>query len=726
MGFRDLKLLPSYNSNTDDVLNDFYIKALNKAVSYKRIAGFFSSASLAISAQGIGGLLKNNGHMQLIVSPRLTSQDTKVIKKAIKTPEEIIEDNMLNEIEQIYGIKGLIENDYVTALGWLLANKLLEIKVAVVYDKNKELLDFYKLKEQGIFHMKVGILEDINGDIISFSGSINETASAWTSNIEEFKVFKQWEPGQSEYCNSDIKKFDLYWNDVLEGVKVYRIPEAVEKNIIKMVPNDYDIDRFMVREAQNYYRGHLVHNTDKGCGSKINLFDYQKKAIELWNENNNSMIFEMATGTGKTIAAIGCMASVVDKKSPIVFFIICPQNTLLLQWEENIKDMKLRHDEHVIADSTNINWRNELEKLLLCMNVGKYDSAIVYSTFDTYYSKDFINIITSNKKNINYMIVADEVHGLGSKQRSRGLLDIYNLRLGLSATPERWFDEIGTDRIINYFSNNKFEFGLHDALTKINQLTGKTYLTPYRYIPLFTHLEDNELEQYNELSKKILNLSRRAKTDNDLEDILENIIFQRANIHKNAINKYDLLEKILDELGNGVRDLIIYLSDKQMDRVISMTSLRNIRVHKFVQSKGVTKSKKYGGRTEREDIIKRFMDKDYQILLAIKCLDEGIDIPSAEMAILMSSSTNPREYIQRIGRVIRRYPGKEEASIYDMIIIPSYDRMDPRLKQLEFRIFEKEINRIIEIAKNARNSSEIIIDVYNILEEVQNEFKKDF
>jgi superfamily II DNA or RNA helicase len=648
MGFRDLDVLLSYNSSIHDILNEFYIKVLSEAVSYKRIAGFFSSTSLAVSARGISGLINNKGNMQLLVSPKLSSQDIEIIEKATKNPEEIIQNRMLNEIERIHGIEGLIEKDYIIALGWLLANSLLEIKVATVYDNDGKLLDHEELKKSGLFHMKVGILEDKNGDVISFSGSINETASAWINNVEEFKVFKQWELGQSDYCNSDIKKFDLYWNDLAENVKVYRMPEAVEKKIIKMVPNNYDINK--VKKARN---------KDENYGLQINLFDYQKKAIKLWNKYNYSMIFEMATGTGKTIAAIGCMTSVIHKKAPIVFFIICPQSTLLLQWKDDIETINLKHDEYVIADSTNRNWRNELENLLLSMQVGKYKTTIVYSTFDTYCSRDFINIIVNNKKNINYMIIADEVHGLGSKKRSEGLLHVYNLRLGLSATPERWFDEIGTNRIINYFSDNKFEFDIHDALTTINPLTGRTYLTPYKYIPLFTNLEDEEIENYNELTKKISGLSVKAKSDSELEDVLENIIFQRANIHKSAINKYKLIEKIFDEMGDDVEGLIIFLSDNQINKVVNIASSRNIRVHKFTQSKGVLKSKDYGGRTEREDIIKKFIEKDYQALLAIKCLDEGIDIPSAKTAILMSSSTNPREYIQRIGRVIRRFPNPE-------------------------------------------------------------------
>lgn len=705
MSLRDLDLKASYDSGIEDnLLDDFYIKTLGNAVEYCRIAGFFSSTSLAVSARGVRGLVENEGKMKLIVSPRLSREDVEMIEQVAIAPETILENNMLREINDI---ENFMINDHVAALGWLLAKGILEIKVALVYDDAGNVLDYEQANEKGLFHIKVGIIKDVDNDILSFSGSINETASGWIRNIEEFKVFKLWEPGQYEYCRGDVEKFNIYWNNGTNNVKIFNMPEAVKKRIIEKSPQDINEISCLNENRAKYI------NKEVDIG--ISLFDYQKQAIKLWHKNNKKLIFEMATGTGKTRAAIGCMASIIGKYKPIVFFVICPQGTLALQWKDDIEFLKINCDENVLADSTIKNWRNNLENKLLAMAAGMTETCVVYATFDTFAGSDFMRIVTENKYNTKYMLIGDEVHGLGSQKRSQGLLDIYDYRLGLSATPDRWFDESGTKKLQEYFGKEKFEFTIKDALTTINPLTNKTYLTPYKYIPIFTTLTDEEMEKYNSLSKKITWLYNKAKTDEDAVAKLENLMFLRASIHKSAFNKYAELEKILDKIGKDIKDTIIFVSDQQMQTAIEIVSNRHIHAHKYTEKEGKRSLKKYNRMTERQYIIDKFKLNDYQVLLAIKCLDEGLDIPSAETAILLASNSNPREYVQRIGRIIRRYPGKEEATLYDIIIVPNYNRMNPDLRALEKRIFEKEMVRVFEISNNAVNSAEIVRDVFSFL-----------
>lgn len=708
MGLRDLDLKASYDSGIgDNVLEDFYIKALSNAVEYCRIAGFFSSTSLAVSARGVRGLIENKGKMKLIVSPRLSKEDVEIIEQATISPETVLENNL---IEEINDIENFVFNDHIAALGWLMAKGILEIRVALVYNDDGNVLDYEQVNEKGLFHIKVGIMKDANGDILSFSGSINETASGWVRNVEEFKVFKIWEPGQDEYCKGDIMKFYTYWNNGVNNVKIFEMPEAVKKKIIEKSPQD-------INDIKCLSKSRIKKQKEETVDIGINLFGYQKQAIELWKNNSYKLICEMATGTGKTITAIGCMASVINKYKPIVFFIICPQGTLALQWKEDIEKLNINYDYYVLADSTVKNWRTDLERNLLSIAAEMIETCIVYATFDTFSGKDFTRIVTENKYNTTYMLVGDEMHGLGSRKRSRGLLDVYDFKLGLSATPDRWFDEFGTAKLREYFGKEKFEFSIRDALITVNPLTNKTYLTPYKYIPFFTTLTDEEIEQYNSLSKSITRLYNKAKNSEEEADRLENLMFLRANIHKSAFNKYVEFEKILDELGKDIKDTIIFVSDQQIGKAIDILSRRRICVHKYTESEGKRPLKKYGGMTERQYIISKFKSNDYQALLAIKCLDEGIDIPSAETAILLASSTNPREYIQRIGRIIRRYPEKEVATLYDIIIVPDYCRMNPELRILEKKIFDKEMIRVFEIAENAINSSEIVREIFLVTQE---------
>lgn len=709
MGLKELDLKVSYESGTDDLLNNFYIKVLEQAVEYNRISGFFSSTSLAVSARGVKGLVDNGGKMRLIMSPRLSEEDISAITNATTSPEKVLESNLLKEIDSI---EDLITNDHVAALGWLIAHEILEIKIAVVYDDKGNLLDYEEAEEKGLFHIKVGIIEDKKGDMISFSGSINETASGWMHNVEEFKVFKMWQGEQQDYCKSDMEKFNSYWDTTgKNNIKIYDMPDAVKKSLLKRAPRDInDIKCWKQTKKKN-------DNKKSNLIEGLSLFDYQLEAIQMWWNNGKRLICEMATGTGKTRTAIGCISKLLTVNKAIVIFVVCPQGTLGLQWKDDIDKLKIRLDDFVVADSTIPKWRMKLEDKLLDITLETSKNCIVYTTFDTFSSVDFIKIVTENKGKIKYMLIGDEVHGLGATVVSRGLLDIYEYRLGLSATPNRWFDELGTSKIMNYFGNKTFEFTIKDALITINPLTNKTYLTKYVYKPIFTVLSDEEIQRYSSLSKQIISQFNRAKNDSDALKKLENMMFMRAAIHKSAVNKYGILEQILDIEDDNIHDMIIFVSDKQMQEVINIMSRRRIRVHKFTKDEGTKIMSIYSGRSERQYIIDKFKKGDFDALLAIKCLDEGIDIPSADKAILLASSTNPREYIQRIGRVIRRYPGKEEATIYDIIIKPEYSRMSPELIKMEKRIFDKELVRVFEIAENAENNADIAKLIFDVKRE---------
>ena len=195
--------------------------------------------------------------------------------------------------------------------------------------------------------------------------------------------------------------------------------------------------------------------------------------------------------------------------------------------------------------------------------------------------------------------------------------------------------------------------------------------------------------------------------------------FQRAGIEKKARNKYNELKKILDEIADDISDTIIFVDPGQIDEVMRILASRNITATPYTQQQGTKPSEKYGGRSEREYIIECFKRQKYQVLVAIKCLDEGIDIPSAKRAIVMASSSNPREYVQRIGRIIRQAPGKYQADIYDMIIKPDLNGFNDEMRQLELHIFKKEMDRVLDLSRNALDNVTVCNTVYSILREVQ-------
>ncbi len=703
MGMREIKLKESYESGIDDLIKDFYIPVLKKSISYDRITGFFSSSSLAIAARGIAGLAKNKGKMRLIVSPKLSMDDVNAIMRANENPKDIIEKAMIKEIEDI---EDDFQRDHVNALSWMIAKGLLQIKIAYVYNDLGKPLTANEIENSGLFHQKIGILKDLEGDVITFSGSINETARGWLSNIEEFKVFKFWELGQNPYCASDITKFETIWNDKRKGMKILSLPDAVTKKLIEFAPDNLN-DLLTIKKYKNYNRVSKI-------ASQLNLFIYQQQALLMWLENSKKLLFEMATGTGKTRAALGCIEAAKKSANKLMVFIACPQNTLSFQWKNDIELVKIYYDDCLIADSSNRIWKEELEEKLINISIEMYKVVFVFVTHRTFCSSTFIRIISKYKRETKYFLIGDEVHGLGAKTARKGLIDIYDFRLGLSATPRRWYDDVGTSIIYNFFGEKTYEFSIKQALQTINPLTNKPYLASYYYYPKFASLSNDELEGYAKLTNKIKKLNKLSNKDDEYRNYLDYLKFERANIHKNCKEKYKAFAEILDEMSN-IEDLIIFVSPEQLNTVMVQLGERGIIAHKFTEEENTKPCKDYGGLSERQYIINKFKEGKYKALVAIKCLDEGIDIPSAKNAIILASSTNPREYIQRIGRVIRQCKGKSYAYIYDVIVVPDYTKLDNSLVDFEKMIFEKEMVRIVEIAENAMNNAAACAIVYDVL-----------
>lgn len=702
MGLREIEYRYTYDSDTSNLIEEFYNPVLAQAIEYKRIAGFFSSTCFAVAAEGVRELIDNGGVMKMIVSPRISKSDADMIKMAYEDPEGLINKIMLSTVD---AAKESLEKDSIAAMGWMIVNELLEIKIAVVYDDDGNLMSCEDIEEKGLFHIKTGIITDAEGDVISFSGSINETASGWVKNSEQFEVHRMWVSGQEGYCKDQIQRFDEYWSGSRGFTKVYDIPDAAKRKLLEKAADDIE----QIECLKKYKKKKAAEKSKKKqVKSDIDLYFYQNDAFNMWIENDYRMLFQMATGTGKTRTAIACMHHMFKTIDNLMVIICCPQNTLSLQWKAEIEKLKAYDGTMIIADSSNTKWRAQLEECILDISLGMCKNAIVFACSKTFCSKDFVRLISSAKDQVQYLIIGDEAHGLGASEASKGLLDIYQYRIGLSATPSRWFDDYGTRIIENYFGNKTFEFSIYQALHTENPSTGKNYLTPYKYDPVFVHLTEEEVFSYEEATKKITKARRFKDNDEDAQKRYEMLLMARANIYKNAEKKFDALNKILDDVKDDIEDTIIFVSDEQINRVIGILSQRNISAKKYTKDTGSRPLRKYRGKTERQYVIGEFTDHTVQVLVAIKCLDEGIDIPSAKRAIIMASSSNPREFIQRVGRVIRTSDNKEEAEIYDMTVVPDVKHLNSDLLKFELDVFDKEQNRIFDISKNSQNSVEVL------------------
>lgn len=684
MGLKDISFELAYESgeNSEDLLETFYIPVLEQSSRYYRIAGFFSSTALSVAATGIEGLIHNNGEMYLLVSPELSVDDYRIIQEYGHITEEM-------EMFQDFHI-GMDPDEHLRALAWLLDSGKLKIKIVVP-----------KRGHLSIFHEKIGVFFDNDGNLVSFSGSINETAQAWLYNIEEFKVFCSWKPGQSDYLNKDLKRFLDYWKGNRKALAdVYDVPNAIREKIISAKPKDLHDLRIMERYTER------KKAIDSG---KLSLFDHQERMVQAWVDNNYAILAEMATGTGKTRSAIGCMLKKLKDNERLLVIISTPQNTLSRQWKLDFQELGISLGNSVIIDGTNPKWRRDFEYVLIDLNTGFYSTAVVFTTHKTSSNASFLEIVDRAKKNTKVLFICDEVHAIATEKQEAALHPEYEYRIGLSATPDRMFDSHGTKLIREYFGNRSFTFDIHDALNTINPKTGKPFLNAYEYHPIFVSLTDYE---YNEYKKKTRQLAiESAKEDAD-EDRIQDLRIRRAGILKNAENKYSALQLILGEIGpKNIQDTLLFVSDKQIEKCMKLLSDNHISRAKITEEESASKIVNIQGETERQKYITDFKKHNLQILLAIKCLDEGIDIPNARIALLMSNGTNPREYIQRIGRVIRQAQDKSTSHIYDFIAT-SPNRNDTS-------ILCHEAKRAKQIAQNALNNNEVVkaflergVDIY--------------
>lgn len=660
MAYRDLHLKETYDSDEDDILNDFYVPALSNSVRYDRLAGYFSSTALAASAKGMARFLRNGGKMRLVTSVQLSKEDYQAVKKGLAKPEEAIS----RMLEEKLNMADRLEKDHISALAWMISRENLEIKIAVPLARDGE---FYtgKLDKNSIFHIKTGIMYDDDGNMVSFGGSINETGKAWHDNVEEFKVFCNWKAGQDIYLANDTRKFEKFWYARSTHTRVFDLPTAVRERLIRWAPDTES-------EAAAKISGKAPTEPE--------LRDYQSEAVERWFANDMHGIFEMATGTGKTRAAISCIERVLSdpKTEHTLIVIACPYQHLVTQWTNELNKWGFESRE---AYDQSASWMTDLGNRIVYLNDGVLKNLIIVTTHSTFSGGKFVTMIKSCKK--RSLIIADEVHKMGSEKNLEGLLGTYNYRLGLSATPERYFDEEGTKSLLDFFGGVIYRFELDEAIRR-------GYLVHYLLFPHVVYMTEGESFQYHSYSLKIA--IEANKDPPDLDKILR-LSLKRSNIIKAAKNKLEKLREILVD-NAGLDHCLVYCAGEQLDAATSILHDSKIFFHRFTFRES---------NAERAKLLNEFDAGDKDALLAVRCLDEGVDIPSTKIAIILASSRNPIEFIQRRGRILRQHLGKERAIIHDLIVMPTSLPANEIYTESEKAIVRNELKRLEEFASSSDN-----------------------
>lgn len=711
LSLQDINIKKEYRSLIDNVVKDFYIPLLNEAVEYNRAVGFFSSSILAEISKGISGLVKNGGKIKIVASPYLSEEDVNAIKTGYEMRDEIVKSAIRRELREA---ENEFEAQRLNLLANLIAQNILDIKIAFIESENK----------MGMYHEKMGIIVDSAGNVIAFSGSMNESATALTVNYETIDVYCSWNDEQDRVI-SKMNAFTSIWNDSEPNVHIIDFPELDEEIIKKYkitFPN-YNIDEIEFDQKPLSCIKSVVNDSNV-LGPRIpqgfSFHNYQLDAISNWAENNYRGIFDMATGTGKTYTGLGAVLKLSNTlNNKLAVIIVCPYQHLVEQWVEDIIKFNISPIIGYSASSQK-DWKSKLECAVRDQKLhvrGK--EFLCFICTNATYSSKYVQLQLAKIKGDSLFIV-DEAHNFGARYLSNLLSERINYRLALSATLDRHNDPEGTEKLYSYFGEKCIEYSLERAINEKK-------LTRYKYYPIVVNLNSDELDKYQKLSKDILKcLKKQADGSTGLNERGKKLALQRARLVAAAENKIYKLEDIISPyVGNnhilvycGSACLHNFLSDESD---ISDDDLRQIDV--VTELLGNKLGMKVSQFTSKEDIderevIKSEFDKGetLQALIAIKCLDEGVNIPSIKTAFILASTTNPKEYIQRRGRVLRLYPGKEFAEIYDFITLPrdldNVYSMTQESKSLELSLVRNELARAFEFARLADNFVEanIILD----------------
>lgn len=674
------EFLEEYRTGTNHFVNEFYNKAFKESTEYWRAVGYFRSSSLEAFGSSLQNFLHSDGKIKLITSVELTDADSNAIEEGL-SKQEICEKRINTIIETEFN-----ENigNGISKLAKLLEIGRLEIKIAV------------PSSGRGIYHEKVGLFFDADDNYIAFSGSANESNNAFENNYECIEVFTSW----NDLIRAEKKKnhFIELWNNTNLGCDIYDFAEASKQKIIRFTKN------------YNDNRGKQKINTQiinklPALPEWIEIRDYQKEAYEEWKKNNYYGILSMATGTGKTITAFNALINLLQSEEYLAVVVVVPYQHLVTQWAEEANEFGITF---IKCFESSKKWSSPLLEAITSYKYKEQKNIFIITTTSTYISPKFQDPIS---KLTNLCLIVDEAHNFGAAKIQKFYLPNANFRLGLSATPNRYMDEEGTTAIFNYLGNIIYDFSLAKAIEM-------KMLTPYKYYPILVHLTEMEQSEYIELSRKISKISMFDDDKNN--EILKTLLMKRAKIIAGAENKLPALKETLitSKLDNSSFNLFYCAAKTTGDEENAMRMVEEVQL--LVESLGMNvesfTAMDSPSQSERSTLITHIKKQIIDGLVAIRCLDEGVDIPDVRRAFILSSSSNPKEFIQRRGRVLRKAKNKEFAEIYDFLVVPYGYNSDEEYK-VNKKYLEKELTRYREFADLALNNAECEEPLIEIMSE---------
>lgn len=650
MGFQELNIKIRYRSDLNNFPRDFLIPVLEKSLVYKRGVGYFSTSSLIDISSGLFEMAKHGGKIQLVCSPNLDDEDIRAINLGYEKRDEVFEQALLREIHDPIEY---FDTERLNLIVTLIADGILDIKLAFLEDENGI----------SLYHEKMAIFIDENGDKISYIGSMNESGNAFNNNFESFYTFCSWkDESQKEAVEVADDDFDNMWHNNTERLHVIEFPKIVVERLMKYKKEHVD---FSIDEKQYGYRSYLKSHLKYKVPDGVKMRDYQLKAVNNWFENSCTGIFNMSTGSGKTFTALYGMVKLAEElDEKLAVFVVCPYIHLVSQWEEDAINWGPKP---IIAHSKSPD-RNWEQTLLTAYKRFRKNGTpfICITTLDTFSEDKIQKFITRFDNNQDVLLIVDEAHNFGSESMTKVMPYNVKYRLGLSATIKRYMDKKGTSKLYDYFGKECIDYGLEEAIRDGN-------LVHYNYYPIPVYLTRDEFEKYQELSRKLKKYIIIKNGKIKISDAGKPIIYERTRLLAAAVNKIGLLMKLMDKYKKD-NNILIYCGATSVFDEASGEEVRQIDlITDKLQEEYEMSVKRF---TSEEDLKERMNIKEYfsqgmyQVITAIKCLDEGVNIPGIKTAFILSSSRNPKEFIQRRGRLLRKSKNKTKAIIYDFVTLP--------------------------------------------------------
>lgn len=704
-----------YSSDSDNIPLAFYEEVFPKSKTIDLLLGYFSTNAFKTLASSMAEFIYNGGRMRIVTNHYFALRDKEELfeKVNLEFEDRVIP---LDDIQLLQNTFSKMDHHFFDCLRYLLKHQRLQIKPV-------------KFNNVDLAHSKEMILYD-GKNWISTDGSINFTTAAILKNSESFDVNVSWE--ENKTFDSRIKEAKERFNKIFDGQhEMYRHLDSKELEVvIQKAGQNKELDELLedsIELNKNSYYGAKVAALVEKKKKRFDYYvadlkglprfpfkdgprDYQAEAYEAWKKNNYSGVFAMATGTGKTITSLNCLLNEYQKEKAYKGIILVPSIALLNQWEEEVKAFNFNS---ILKVGGGNKWENELATYVSNMGWGIKSNLIIISTYGSFVTDRFQKYF--EKIQADFLLIADEAHNMGASNIQKMLPQIsVTKKIGLSATPKRIYDEEGTEALDRFFNDKPpyiYQFGMEEALKR-------QFLTEYMYFPVIVELEQDELKEYMEISIKLLKFfdseSGRFKQD----PLVEILLLKRKNIIHKAKRKILAFKSIVQELKKKgkLRYIFTYVPEGYVERADGDSEKmldQFFRAGSEVEP-GIKMNSYTAADSDLKDLLRGFSEGRIDLLFAMKMLDEGVDVPRAEVGIFCSSTGNPRQFIQRRGRLLRKHKEKAFATIYDMVVAPRLSAEKNNLFKMEKSLVKKELQRVGYFASLSMNFYDSKTELENI------------